>query len=260
MRHLTLGDLRLGLKDILETHAEELVLSVAGKLYQPLLSKKRAEIEAQPEPRVHGAAFVAELAEADAHHDALGAAVFYLTQAVLIHPTLDEATKEIAMRAQRAFVPELGVLAARYVDEAAHAHRKRDAFDSLRPELEQFVAPGGANLGDWVASFLDHGDRIGALLQARAEIGATAVAPVDGGALKSSTIGLLGRFRQAIRDEVAMGADLPKGYEDRLFAFLDQLDRSRVDAKKRRAAGRHAPAEAASPAENCEPDPSLDDA
>lgn len=39
MRNLTLDDLRLGLKDLLEEHAEDLDRSVTGRLYRPLLAQ-----------------------------------------------------------------------------------------------------------------------------------------------------------------------------------------------------------------------------
>lgn len=243
MRHLTLGDLRLALKDILDTHASDLDRSTTGKVYRPLLVQKRAEIEAQPEATPRGAAYAADLAEVDARHDAYGAAIYHLTLAVLLHPAVDAATKDIALRAQETFVPALGVLSARYADEAAHAHRKRAAFEALRPELEQIAVPGGAKLSGWVEGFLDHGDRIGELLHGRAEAGALAAPSFDGGALKSSTVGLLGRFRQAIRDEIASGLVLPKDYEARLFALVDLLNDSRAEAQKRRVGTKQAGAE-----------------
>lgn len=237
MRSLTLDDLRLGFKDLLEAHAEDLDRSVTGKLYRPLLEKKAAEIESLPESAIGGAPFAAELAEADAAHDALGAAIFHLTQALVLHPGIDETTKDIAQRAQQTFVPALGILQARYADQAAFTLRKRPAFDELRPELERIPMPDGSSLAAWVAAFLDQGDRIGRLLDERAEAGVKeGKSPRPPGAVRGSAIGLLGRFRQAIRDEVATNPDLPDDYEARLFAFLDQLDETRAEATKRRKA------------------------
>lgn len=235
MRNLTLGDLRLGLKDLLEKHAEDLDRSMTGKLYRPLLAQKRDEIESLPESALGGTPFAAELAETDAAHDALGAAIYHFTQAIVLHPSLDETTKAIAQRTQQTFVPSLGVLQARYADQAAFAHRKRPAFQEMRCELERIAVPGG-NLAEWVLAFLDQGDRIARLLDERAETTAVEEKPLPHSAMtvRSTAVGLLGRFRQAIRDEMASNRDLPTDYEARLFAFLDQLDKTRAEAKKRR--------------------------
>jgi len=235
MRSLTLDDLRLGFNDLLEEHADDLERSITGKLYRPLLEQKAAEIEGLPGAALGGAPFAAELAEADAAHDALGAAIFHLTQAIVMHPGFDETTKDLAQRAQQTFVPALGILQARYADQAAFALRKRPAFDELRPALERIPMPDGSNLATWVAAFLDQGDRIGRLLDERAEAGVGEVRAAHSVmAVRSTAVGLLGRFRRAIRDEMASSSDLPRDYEARLFAFLDQLDQSRREARKRR--------------------------
>lgn len=240
MRNLTFDDLRLGLKDVLETHNDDLDRSITGKVYRPLIARKREEIEGLPESVLRGLPFAAELTEADSTHDSMGAAIHHVTLAILHCPAIDEPTKEIAARAQETFVPSLGTLQARYADQAAFAHRKRPAFDAMRPELEQITVPGGTNLAEWIAVFLDQGDKIGSLLHGRAEAGVGVETSTAGGALRSSVIGLLGRFRQAIRDEVASGAPLPKDYEARLFAFIDQLDRTRAEAAKRRVGAKPA--------------------
>lgn len=241
MRHLTLDDLRLGLKDLLEDHDEDLNRSMTGKLYRPLIAQKRAELEGLSESTERSLPFAAELAETDAAHDALGASIHHLTQAIILNPAIDESTKEVAARTQQAFVPTLGVLQARYADQAAAADRKRPLFDELRPELERIDVPGGSNLAEWVVTFLDQGDRIGQLLDKRAEAGVGVEKVAHGGVLRSSAVGLLGRFRQAIRDEVASGADLPSDYEARIFAFIDQLSRTRAEAEKRRVSKTSAP-------------------
>lgn len=235
MRNLTFDDLLLGLKDLLETKSADLDRSVAGKIYRPLLAAKRADIENLPENVRRGLPLTQELAEADATHDAIGAAIYHVTEAIRLHPAIDEATKESAARAQQTFMPALGILKARYADEAALAHRKRPVFEATRADYDAVMVPGGSSLAEWIHGFLEEGDRIGELLHGRAEAGIGLEASTAGGALRSSAIGLLGRFRQAVRDEVESGASLPKDYEARLFAFIDQLDRTRADAVKRRA-------------------------
>lgn len=237
MQNLTLGDLRLSLKDVLDTHAEDVALSITGKVYYPLLAAKRAEIEALPDAVIRGVPLATELAETDALHDGVGAAIYHFTQAILLHPRINEVTKDTAMRAQKTFVPALGVLSARYAEEAAHANRKRIPLADLRPLLEQLKVPcAGESLYDWISSFLDLGDTIGDLLHGRSEAYIDIGKAPHAGVLRASSIGLLRRFRQAIRDEVASGAPLPDKYEARLFAFIDQLSQTRAQAERRRVA------------------------
>ncbi|MEO5731949.1 MAG: hypothetical protein ABI134_28005, partial [Byssovorax sp.] len=53
--------------------------------------------------------------------------------------------------------------------------------------------------------------------------------------LRAATIGLLGRLRSSIQDEVVGGAKLPEGYEAKLFATFDELHKRREDAAHRKA-------------------------
>jgi hypothetical protein len=239
MRNLTLSDLKLGLKELLETRATELQSCASGRLYQPLLAQKRNAIEALPDvltraaPR--GAPLTVELSEADARHDSLGTAIWHLTEAVMSHPALDALLKDSATRIRQTFVPELAVLRRPYADEAAAAHDKRSELITLKDDLKRVAVPGGSpTLYGWVKSFLDAGDEIARLLSERAQLASEMDTAHGAGALRSSTIGLLIRFRATLADEMESSASLPSNFASQLFAHLDDLSRRRSALERRR--------------------------
>jgi len=84
--------------------------------------------------------------------------------------------------------------------------------------------PESATLLAWASAFVQAGDDIDALLRARADIQNTSEDASVTAPLRSATIGLLGRFRDALRDEIEEeGSALPKDHEAKLFAYLDEL-------------------------------------
>ena len=88
MRNLTLGDLKLGLNDLLEKRAADLTACQAGALYGPMILAKRDAIAALPDALTGGRPLAAQLAETDIRHDGYGGAVWHLTEAILRHPDL----------------------------------------------------------------------------------------------------------------------------------------------------------------------------
>jgi hypothetical protein len=245
LRNLTIGDLKLGLRDLLGARVNELCLSSTGKLYEPRLRTKQKEIEAIPEAAGTQAPLVKELADTDVRHDGFGGAIFYLCRAIDAHPLLPSALKRAAEEIQETFVPALDVLRAPYADEAAAALDNRPELAKLKAELKSIATPGDGTLYDWVRGFLSAGDDIDKLLRKRAVLLATGENAGATGPLRGATVGLLGRFREALRDEIQeAGSKLPAGHEAQLFAYIDKLNADRA------ARGREAPDDAAPP-----PDP-----
>ncbi|AUX25663.1 hypothetical protein SOCEGT47_062120 [Sorangium cellulosum] len=257
MRNLTIGDLKLALRDLLDERADELRLSATGKLYEPRLRAKQKEIDAIPDAAGTQAPLARELSEADVRHDGLGGAVFFLCKAIEAHPSLPAAIKDAAAAAQRTFVPRLEVLRAPYADEASAALDNRPELARLEAELEAVATPGGGTLHDWVEAFVAAGDDIDRLLRRRATLLATGESAAATGPLRNAAVGLLGRFRDALRDEIQEeGSALPADHEARLFAYIDKLNADRERAARGRAApGPAAPAEAAPAAAAAPPAP-----
>jgi hypothetical protein len=243
LRNLTLGDLKLALRDLLGDKVGELRLSATGKLYEPRLRAKQQQIEAIPDAAGSQAPLAKELGEADMRHDGFGGATFYLCRAIEAHPTLPASLKQAAAAVQSTFVPQLDVLRAPYPDEASAALDNRPELTKLKAELKSIATPGGGTLLDWVQSFITAGDEIDKLLRERATRLATGENAAATGPLRGATIGLLGRFRDALGDELREdGGKLPADHDARLFAYIDKLNEDRA------LRGRSAvPGEAAAP-------------
>jgi hypothetical protein len=233
MRNLTLGDLKLGLNDLLEKRSADLKSCQAGALYGPMLTAKRDAINGLPEALTGGRPLAAQLAEADVWHDGYGGAVWHLTEAILRHPDLPANLVEAAERVREAFIPSLGVLKETYADQAAAAKENRPSLKELGDELKAIDVPGGKTLHTWVSAFLKAGDNLDKLLSDRAMTGAEAgEGAKDTAGLRSATIGMLGRFRAAVADEVGSNAKLPKNLDGRLFGYFDELSQARAKQGK----------------------------
>lgn len=238
MRNLTLGDLRLALRDLLGDKLTELRLSATGKLYEPRLRAKQKQIEAIPDAAGSLAPLARELGEADVQHDGFGGASHYLCRAIEAHPTLPASLKQAAADVQKTFVPQLEILRASYPDEAAAALDKRPELVRLKAELKSIAVPGGGTLLDWMTSFITAGDDIDKLLRERATRLATGENAAASGPLRGATVGLLGRFRDALGDEIQEdGGKLPEGYDARLFAYIDKLNDDRIVRARQAAPG-----------------------
>lgn len=76
----------------------------------------------------------------------------------------------------------------------------------LADQLKMITVPGGKTLYVWVKEFLDDGDELGGLLADRGLTTASVESAKAAAALRALTIGLLGRLRSAVQDEIAAGA------------------------------------------------------
>jgi hypothetical protein len=236
MKNVTIGDLSLYLRDLLENHGDVLRASATGKLYEPRLRAKKEAIEALPEGVLSRSPFAEELSAEDVTHDGVGSAVFHLCEAILLHPRLPAHVKQTAETVRATFIADPAELRRSYADEAATALTNRPKLARHKAALKAVQVPGGGSLFDWVKAFLDSGDAIDGLLRKRAAALATAQDGSGTGALQASTVGLLSRFREALRDELTdEGSKLPADHEAQLFSYLDKLSADRAAQAARRA-------------------------
>lgn len=122
MRFLSLAALEIAFVDLFTKRHSALVLSSAGKTYEPVLLEKKALIDALPAALTGGKPLVEEIADADVIHDGFGAAIQYLGQAYERWPNVPPEVLAAIKRIQAAFITELDDLEASYADEA-HATR-----------------------------------------------------------------------------------------------------------------------------------------
>ncbi|MDC3956795.1 hypothetical protein [Polyangium jinanense] len=237
MRNLTLGDLDIGLRDLLTDRKPNLTLLVCSQVYLPQILIQYAAIEALA-PALAGRALADELAEADSLHDGFGGALWDYTEALLHAPDVSEATRAAARRIREALLPRRSLLADSYAEEAAAAKKNRPKLADLEPDLQSLPLPDGKTLHDWATGFVGAGDTIGKLLSARASAEADAQNDGKNNQLRKSTIKLLHRFREAARDEIELHASLPRDLESRVFGLFDELSARRA---KRKTGGEEPP-------------------
>ncbi len=171
MRNLTVGDLKLALRDLIGANVAELRKSQTGSCTRPGCDKQKA-LEAIPEGAARAMPLADELANKDAEHDGLGAAIHDLCLAVEAHPKLRQTVRAASKETRETFVPQLGLLRRPYADEAAAALKKTPELARHKTELKSLAAPGGGTLANWAKDFLQAGDAIDEL--------------------RSATVGLLG--------------------------------------------------------------------
>lgn len=233
MRNFTLADLREGLVDLFDNRGDFLKAAQTGRFYGPILAAKRKAIENVVDASRRAQS--GDLNETDAQHDGLGAALWHYTEAVLAHPFVSEELRDAARRIREAFIPDLGMLSDSFADEAAAARQNRPKLAALEADLRRFQTPDGTTLHTWATAFVDHGDMLATQLSARAQ-GSSLDVFREQTALRVTTIGLIGRFRAALRDELAEHPHLPRDLEEKIFSYLDELGRRRLEAQKAKAA------------------------
>jgi hypothetical protein len=249
MRHLTLGDLKLGLNDLFETRKSHLYATEMGKAYGALLEIKRAAINALPESLTSGRPLSDQLVETDAEHDGWGGALWHLTECILRLPSASPELKAKAIRIRAAFIAKLGVLRDSWADEAAAADKNRPKAKDLEADMKSIPTPTGDTVEAWVLAFLGAGTKLGQLLSDRAVIEAAGLEGGEIASLRMTTIGLLGRFRTGIADEMAGRPDLPRNLDALIFGFFDELNDRRVKAVKVEGTQNAPPAGGTEPAE-----------
>ncbi len=214
---LTLGDITLGLRDLLGARRANLIRSKAGKYYAPMLEEQLTAIEALPA----ALPLDAELDALDAAHDGFGGAVYFTTEVYLRLPGADPVLVDAAARIRAGLIPSLFELGASYAVEAERAVGRKPALASLRADLERFPLAGGGTLYDAAASFLDAGARLHEALSGRSALphGTTR----EAAQLRSSTVGMLGRLRVDVTREVQKRRRLPRDLDARIFGYFDEL-------------------------------------
>ncbi len=229
MRTLTTSDLFLGLKDLLTTRRTDLDASAIGRAYAPQLMSRVAQLETLVD-KAASRVNADELNKIDDDHDAFGQGVWFYTEAVLVTPGMSAESRAAAQRIRDAFIPVRSVLADTYAEEAARAKKNRPKVAELEADLKNMPTPDGKTLLDWVNGFLDAGDSLDKLLSERATSEA-ASGTTSATVLRASTIGLLRRFRESLRDEVGADAALARDMEHKVFAYIDELA-TRRETKK----------------------------
>lgn len=219
---LTLAALQLGFADLFGKRHAALVKSRAGKYYEPKLVKLRDDIAALPPQVVSGAPLAEELAVVDGEHDGFGAVIYFITEAALRHPALDPKIVAAAGRVRTTFIPKLAELKATYETEAHRAQERMKQLEVFKADLELFPVPGGGTLHDVATAFLERGSTLSDLLSGRGD--APTNARTGAGTLRAKAVGVLGRMRAEITDNLDEDEKLPRDLVAKVFGYFDTLD------------------------------------
>ncbi|MDC3960294.1 hypothetical protein [Polyangium jinanense] len=234
MRYLSLAALKVALADLFSERHAALVLSGAGKTYESILLAKKQQIDALPGALTGGKPLAESMAEADDVHDGFGSAIWHMTEAYERCPKVPAHVRAAVGRVRAAFIPQLDDLQATYVQEVHAAIEHRKKIDDLKADLQLIPIAEGLTLLDWAEGYVGAAEQIGALLSQRAD--ADTGTRRDAGRIRTSTLAVLGRFRGALGDEIAVNAALPRDLDARVFGLFDQLAQMRADAIASKAA------------------------
>ena len=225
MRHLTLGNLLLGLDDLLEKRNDALQSFDAGKASVKFLSSRRDKIKALP-AELTGRPHADLLAATDARHDGFGGVVWFVTEAYLRHPGSTPAMIEAARKIRASFITSLDDLRARYDDEAKAAKAHEPSLEALKADLQMFPMAGNETLYDCAVGFVAAGKKIHELLSDRADAKDRRAAS----ALRGETVAKLNRLRDDLADALKDEPSLPADLEAQVFGYFDLLEKKDAEA------------------------------
>lgn len=229
MRTLTVADFRLAL-DNLYTAPERFALfkqTAAFTVYGAELDALRAEL---PLTLKGNRPMAKELDAADDAHDGFGGALWLLTESIKRHPGASEELKRKGERVQSDFIPGLGALREKYKKEAAVAQANRPKAIEMEADLKGIPTPDGRTAYHWVIEFLDSGDKLGQLIDARSKVEAGEPGP-ELLLARSRALGAVAKARALVAEEAEKGGKLPKNAEAILFGYFDSLADFRAKAK-----------------------------
>jgi hypothetical protein len=241
MKYLTGSDLSLYLEDLFQNKTPLLGGTNSFKIYQATLSERRERLGNLYRPQ-SGRPLADELSDVDRLHDSTGRAVHHVCLGLEQLVTLSPEKRDLLVKVRETFVPALGALQAAYEDQAGAAAKKREALAGMAAELSAFPVAPDLTLRALVEAHVSAGEDLGKLLARRADAAVEERSSRDAEAsvIRMETIGLLGRFRQALADEVAADSALPRDLEAQVFGYLEQL----ADAREGRAPKKAEPAPA----------------
>lgn len=228
MRHISLIALYVGLTNLLGKRSTALGQFPSGIASVPALAARREAMSKLPAVSA-GRPLADELGIADDVHDALGHAIWHVTEAYLQHPNAPADIVSAAKKVRAAFVPTLDDLTSSYAAEAKAALDRMPSLTALKNELESFPVAGGQTLFQWAEEFVAAGQKIDHLLDARADVEQKNRKAAT--TLRVEVIGILNRLRKNLTLEMKDNPTLPRDLEGRVFGYLDLLEKTCADAR-----------------------------
>lgn len=234
MRNLTLHDVKLALRELLDNRSKVLTGTHAGAMFLPAIENIRNKIDGL-EIRDDGSDLTTELAHEDARHDGFAAAVWYLSEAYLALPDLPFGDRVALKMLRREILPPPHELSAPYADEAARANERAAALtEEHRTALRRFPVRGAKTMLEWIEAYISSGRRLERLLSQRAmavETGEVAVSPLEAGRLRGRAVALLIQLRETLKYELHANPGRARDLDKQVFTFIDKLASSRQTSR-----------------------------
>jgi hypothetical protein len=232
MNHITLGDLQTGLNDLFTNRLVDLRKSRIAQLYEDELLARRAEINALPIELTSAPRPLTERIDlADDEHDGAIRVLWYITQAALEDPLASPDLKAAAKKIREQLGLSLSDTRQKASDEIQIARGRAARVEELKPELTRFPLPGDRTLYDAARAYLAAAEELNTLLSERASL--EAMSEEDRSRVRSlrpEIVGLFGRLRRAMGDEIRQNPELPRNLDAQVFGYFDELERIRAEA------------------------------
>ncbi len=230
MSFMTNGDLLLVVNDLFETKLGLMNKTMAFKIYEKALVEKRKTLNSIVD-LLDAKPLAEELKDADILHDSTGKAVYYTCKGFSPLSILAMEKRDLLATVAERFTPALAVFSKSYEDEAAAATKKRDLLAGMKTELSAYPVAPDMSLYDLLDAHLGAGEKIDKLLAKRADTTADedAAKLKEAKTIRSSTIGMINRLREAMEDEVSMNDELDDSLANKVFAYYDQIAETRED-------------------------------
>jgi hypothetical protein len=224
MKDYTAGDLFLMLNDL---YGNKLILikdTFAFKLFDPSLSEERILLS---NVRKAGGEtpLVQALEETEQRFDSGIRAFHYVCFGLAQFVDFPKDVREFLDNAKKSLAPSLRVIKNSHKAKAASAKAEEKNLAALKASLEAFPIGPNATLYTLAAAYIEAGGKLDTLLSSRADtfVDEELKYTKEVRVLRSRTVGIINKFREALAQEVKINPALPRDLEARVFAYYDQL-------------------------------------
>jgi hypothetical protein len=224
MIRIRTGDLILGLNDLFVNKIGLIQTLASFLIFGAPLDKKRSVLGSVYRG-LTVTPFVAQLRRTDAVHDSAGRLLYMISDGFAQLVTLTEEQRVFWSNVRDTFIPSLSILKMSYPDEAAAATGRLKDLESMKSVLDAIQLPEKMTVYGLTAIYLQAGVSLGELISSRAgeEISDEAKRTKQLHVVRLETLGLLGRFREALTEEVKGNEKLPRDLPEQVFAYIDTL-------------------------------------
>lgn len=226
MTRTDLPTTHVALLDLLERRRAQFEASAprTAAIYVPRFEQKEAEIQAffdrpeAPESRP----LADQLAEAAARQEGRGRELHETLTLIGKDPDVPAEGRAAARRACRALFKQHPGVVMSYPSRAGLARRLRKRVEDHASDLAMLPAKGGITMQARVDAWLGDSATIGRLLSERSDLEARR-RETAGAVLRNTTLGLIGRARATLADELAADPEAAARVDAAVFGHFDAL-------------------------------------